>query len=61
MRSGSDFAPPVQDATDAILPAALSRAKLLRLTFHTLRHRCGSPTIASGAPITESQGAARPR
>ena len=42
MRSGSDFAPPVRDATDAILPAALSRAKLLRVTFHTLRRSCGS-------------------
>ena len=34
---------------------ALSRAKLRRVTFHTLRHRCASAMIASGAPITEVQ------
>jgi hypothetical protein len=34
---------------------ALSRAKLRRVTFHTLRHSCASAIIASGAPITEVQ------
>jgi len=34
---------------------ALSRAKLRRVTFHTLRHSCASSMIASGAPITEVQ------
>ena len=34
---------------------ALSRAKLRRVTFHTLRHSCASAMIASGAPITEVQ------
>jgi Phage integrase family len=33
---------------------ALSRAKLRRVTFHTLRHSCASAMIASGAPITEA-------
>lgn len=33
----------------------LSRAKLRRVTFHTLRHSCASAMIASGAPITEVQ------
>jgi integrase len=34
---------------------ALSRAKLRRVTFHTLRHSCPSAMIASGAPITKVQ------
>ena len=34
---------------------ALSRAKLRRVTFHTLRHSCASAMIVSGAPITEVQ------
>ena len=34
---------------------ALSRAKLRRVTFHTLRRSCASAMIASGAPITEVQ------
>ena len=34
---------------------ALSRAKLRRVTFHTLHHSCASAVIASGAPITEVQ------
>jgi integrase len=34
---------------------ALSRAKLRRVTFHTLRHSCASAMIASGSPITEVQ------
>jgi integrase len=34
---------------------ALSRARLRRVTFHTLRHSCASAMIASGAPITEVQ------
>lgn len=34
---------------------ALSRAKLRRVTFHTLRHSCASAMIATGAPITEVQ------
>jgi integrase len=33
----------------------LSRARLRRVTFHTLRHSCASAMIASGAPITEVQ------
>jgi integrase len=34
---------------------ALARARLRRVTFHTLRHSCASAMIASGAPITEVQ------
>jgi integrase len=34
---------------------ALSRARLRRVTFHTLRHSCASAMIAWGAPITEVQ------
>ena len=34
---------------------ALSRAKLRRVTFHTLRHSCASAMILSGAPVTEVQ------
>src|SRR5208282_5874438 len=34
---------------------ALSRARLRRVTFHTLRHSCASAMIAAGAPITEVQ------
>ncbi len=34
---------------------ALSRARLRRVTFHTLRHSCASAMIAVGAPITEVQ------
>src|SRR5208282_4672302 len=34
---------------------ALTRARLRRVTFHTLRHSCASAMIASGAPITEVQ------
>jgi integrase len=34
---------------------ALSRARLRRVTFHTLRHGCASAMIAGGAPITEVQ------
>jgi integrase len=34
---------------------ALSRARLRRVTFHTLRHSCASAMIAGGAPITEVQ------
>ena len=33
----------------------LSRARLRRVTFHTLRHSCASAMIAEGAPITEVQ------
>jgi len=33
----------------------LSRARLRRVTFHTLRHSCASAMIAGGAPITEVQ------
>ena len=33
----------------------LSRARLRRVTFHTLRHSCASAMIAAGAPITEVQ------
>jgi integrase len=33
----------------------LARARLRRVTFHTLRHSCASAMIASGAPITEVQ------
>jgi integrase len=34
---------------------ALSRARIRRVTFHTLRHSCASAMIAGGAPITEVQ------
>ena len=34
---------------------ALSKARLRRVTFHTLRHSCASAMIAGGAPITEVQ------
>ncbi|HUO05405.1 MAG TPA: site-specific integrase [Candidatus Binataceae bacterium] len=34
---------------------ALSRAKLRRVTFHSLRHSCASAMIAAGAPVTEVQ------
>jgi integrase len=34
---------------------ALSRARLRRVTFHTLRHSCASAMIMGGAPITEVQ------
>jgi len=34
---------------------ALSRARLRRVTFHTLRHSCASAMIAAGAPVTEVQ------
>lgn len=34
---------------------ALTRARLRRVTFHTLRHSCASAMIAGGAPITEVQ------
>jgi integrase len=34
---------------------ALERARLRRVTFHTLRHSCASAMIAKGAPITEVQ------
>jgi integrase len=34
---------------------ALARARLRRVTFHTLRHSCTSAMIAGGAPITEVQ------
>ena len=33
----------------------LARARLRRVTFHTLRHSCASAMIAAGAPITEVQ------
>src|SRR5271170_6467720 len=33
----------------------LARARLRRVTFHTLRHSCASAMIAGGAPITEVQ------
>jgi integrase len=33
----------------------LSRARLRRVTFHTLRHSCASAMIAAGAPVTEVQ------
>jgi integrase len=34
---------------------AVSRAKLRRVTFHTLRHSCASAAVASAALITEVQ------
>ena len=34
---------------------ALTRARLRRVTFHTLRHSCASAMIAAGAPVTEVQ------
>src|ERR1700730_6065262 len=34
---------------------ALNRARLRRVTFHTLRHSCASAMIAAGAPVTEVQ------
>jgi integrase len=34
---------------------ALARARLRRVTFHSLRHSCASAMIAEGAPITEVQ------
>ncbi len=34
---------------------ALERARLRRMTFHTLRHSCASAMIAAGAPVTEVQ------
>lgn len=34
---------------------ALARARLRRVTFHTLRHSCASAMVAGGAPITEVQ------
>ena len=34
---------------------ALVRARLRRVTFHTLRHSCASAMIAAGAPVTEVQ------
>src|SRR6202165_2312050 len=34
---------------------ALSRARLRRVTFHSLRHSCASAMIAIFAPITEGQ------
>ena len=34
---------------------ALARARLRRVTFHTLRHSCASAMIAAGAPVTEVQ------
>jgi len=33
----------------------LLRARLRRVTFHTLRHSCASAMIAAGAPVTEVQ------
>ena len=33
----------------------LARARLRRVTFHTLRHSCASAMIAAGAPVTEVQ------
>ena len=33
----------------------LARARLRRVTFHTLRHSCASALIAAGAPVTEVQ------
>jgi integrase len=33
----------------------LGRARLRRVTFHSLRHSCASAMIANGAPITEVQ------
>jgi integrase len=33
----------------------LSRARLRRVTFHSLRHSCASAMIAAGAPVTEVQ------
>ena len=33
----------------------LVRARLRRVTFHTLRHSCASAMIAAGAPVTEVQ------
>jgi integrase len=34
---------------------ALTRARLRRVTFHSLRHSCASAMIAAGAPVTEVQ------
>ncbi len=34
---------------------ALARARLRRVTFHSLRHSCASAMIAAGAPVTEVQ------
>jgi integrase len=34
---------------------ALSRARIRRVTFHSLRHSCASAMLAAGAPITEVQ------
>ena len=34
---------------------ALARARLRRVTFHSLRHSCASAMIAAGAAITEVQ------
>ena len=33
----------------------LARARLRRVTFHSLRHSCASAMIAVGAPVTEVQ------
>ena len=32
-----------------------ARARLHRVTFHSLRHSCASAMIAAGAPVTEVQ------
>jgi integrase len=34
---------------------ALARARMRRVTFHSLRHSCASAMIAAGAPVTEVQ------
>ena len=34
---------------------SLGRARLRRVTFHSLRHSCASAMIAAGAPVTEVQ------
>src|SRR5262249_22711356 len=50
-----DGRPICRDALLLKFYAALSRARLRRVTFHTLRHSCASAMIAAGAPVTEVQ------
>ena len=61
--SGLDLVFPMEDGRpmrwDHLLRSrfylALARARLHRVTFHSLRHSCASAMIAAGAPVTEVQ------
>jgi integrase len=47
--------PADKDRARRALHAALRRARLSRVNFHSLRHSCASAMILAGAPITEIQ------